>query len=152
MKQKLSIKDWVHKNGATVKNVKKCRPAYNACTVAKFVESTCEGNQEEFFSKISQKSLLSLSLGCFLQKLLYRYSSYFFLTVNCTMYFGKCMRFPEQLSLRTSLDAHQPIIFIQSFTQIKILLFLYTYISARSNIHRCTENQVKRLRQSFLRK
>ena len=36
MKQKSSMTDGVHKNGATVKNVKRCQPVKNACAVSKF--------------------------------------------------------------------------------------------------------------------
>ena len=36
MKQKSSMTDGVHQNGATVKNVKKYQPVENACAVAKF--------------------------------------------------------------------------------------------------------------------
>ena len=36
MKQKSSMTDDVHKNGATVKNVKRCQPVKNACAVTKF--------------------------------------------------------------------------------------------------------------------
>ena len=36
MKQKFSMTDGVHKNGATVKNVKRCQPVKNACSVTKF--------------------------------------------------------------------------------------------------------------------
>ena len=36
MKQKSSITDGVHKNGPTVKNVKRCQPVKNACAVMKF--------------------------------------------------------------------------------------------------------------------
>ena len=36
MKQKSSMTDGVHKNVATVKNVKRCQPVKNACTVTKF--------------------------------------------------------------------------------------------------------------------
>ena len=36
MKQKSSMTNGVHKNGATVKNVKRCQPVKNACAVTKF--------------------------------------------------------------------------------------------------------------------
>ena len=36
MKQKSSMTDGVHKNGATVKNVKRCQPVKNVCAVTKF--------------------------------------------------------------------------------------------------------------------
>ena len=36
MKQKSSMTDGVHKNGATVKNVKRCQPVKNAFAVMKF--------------------------------------------------------------------------------------------------------------------
>ena len=36
MKQKSSITDGIHKNGATVKNVKRYQPVKNACAVTKF--------------------------------------------------------------------------------------------------------------------
>ena len=36
MKQKSSVIDGVHQNGATVKNVKRYQPAKNACAVMKF--------------------------------------------------------------------------------------------------------------------
>ena len=36
IKQKSSMTDGVHKNGATVKNVKRCQPVKNACAVTKF--------------------------------------------------------------------------------------------------------------------
>ena len=36
MKQKSSMTNGVHKNGATVKNVKRCQLAKNACAVMKF--------------------------------------------------------------------------------------------------------------------
>ena len=32
----ISMVDGVHKNGATVKNVKRCQPVKNACAVTKF--------------------------------------------------------------------------------------------------------------------
>ena len=36
MKQKSSMTDGVHQNGATVKNVKRYQPVKNACAVTKF--------------------------------------------------------------------------------------------------------------------
>ena len=36
MKRKSVMADGVHKNGATVKNVKRCQPVKNACAVTKF--------------------------------------------------------------------------------------------------------------------
>ena len=36
MKQKSSMTDGVHQNGATIKNVKRYQPAKNACAVTKF--------------------------------------------------------------------------------------------------------------------
>ena len=36
MKQKSSVTDGVHQNGATVKNVKRYQPVKNACAVTKF--------------------------------------------------------------------------------------------------------------------
>ena len=36
MKQKSSMTDGLHKNGATVKNLKTCQPVKNACAVTKF--------------------------------------------------------------------------------------------------------------------
>ena len=36
MKQKFSMSDGVHKNGVTVKNVKRCQLIKNACAVTKF--------------------------------------------------------------------------------------------------------------------
>ena len=36
MKQKSSMTDEVHKNGATVKNMKRCQPVKNGCAVTKF--------------------------------------------------------------------------------------------------------------------
>ena len=89
MKQKLSMTDEVHKNGATVKNVKRCQPVKNACAVMKFrqlrlfqlkfkarlslitaileifaVEFNCVGNDflKVFFSGISWKSFLSFDV------------------------------------------------------------------------------------------
>ena len=78
MKQKSSMTDGVHKNRATVKNVKRCQPVKNARAVMNFrhlrhlkfkarlsrdkavleffaVEFNCVGNHflEEFFSEIS---------------------------------------------------------------------------------------------------
>ena len=38
MKQKSSMTNGVHKNGATVKNVKRCQPVKNACAVTKFLQ------------------------------------------------------------------------------------------------------------------
>ena len=35
IKQKSSMIDGVHKNGATVKNVKRCQPVKNACAVSR---------------------------------------------------------------------------------------------------------------------
>ena len=35
MKQKSSMNDGVQKNGATVKNVKRCQPVKNACAVSR---------------------------------------------------------------------------------------------------------------------
>ena len=36
MKQKSSVTDVVHQNGATVKNVRRCQPVKNVCAVMKF--------------------------------------------------------------------------------------------------------------------
>ena len=36
MKQKSSVTNGVHKNGPTVKNVKRCQPVKNACVATKF--------------------------------------------------------------------------------------------------------------------
>ena len=36
MKRKSSMNDGVHKNGAAVKNVKRCQPVKNVCAVMKF--------------------------------------------------------------------------------------------------------------------
>ena len=50
MRQKSSMADRVHKNGPTVKNVKRCQPVQNACAVTKFMQL------RHFISNLKQDS------------------------------------------------------------------------------------------------
>ena len=104
--QKSSLTDWVHKNGAHVKNVKrsqlptslecvccheipavkafhlkfKARLSWNTAVLEFFaVEFNCVGNHflEEFFSEISQESFLSLTFNVFKMTPFHVFRSYF---------------------------------------------------------------------------